>query len=132
MHSPQLNELFSDIIAGRIVKRAKHELTWEGRDVTLEFVEALNANGYTLTTVGKIEIQPGERVPAFYLDNSVAYFGWIFWEKFSQLKLRKLFGSVIRDNYGDWAIQISAKRNSVVYANLNLKTEMDIESPSGF
>ena len=130
--SHQLTEILSDIIEGSIVKRAKHELVWEHRDVSLEFIDALQRNGYVATTVGKAEIQPGERVPALYLDKGFAYFGWIFWEKFSQLKLRKLFGSVIRDSYGDWAIQISAKRNTVVYANVSLKSEMDIENPSGF
>lgn len=128
----QLEEVLTDIIEGRIVKRAKHELLWESRDVSLEFIDVLLQHGYKTTTVAKVEIQPGERVPAFYLDKGFAYFGWVFWEKFSQLKLRKLFGSVIRDSYGDWAIQISAKRNTVIYANTSLKAEMDIENPSGF
>lgn len=132
MHSANLDELFADIIEGKIVKRAKHELRWENRDVSLEFVDALQTRGYAARTVGSIEIKPGERVPAFYLDSGFAYFGWIFWEKFSQLQLRKLFGSVVRNRQGDWAIQISAKRNSVIYANVHLKTEMDIENPSGF
>jgi hypothetical protein len=128
----QLNELFFDIIDGKVVKRAKHELVWEGRDVSLEFAEALIASGYALTTVSKVLVQPGERVPAFYLHDGIAYFGWVFWEKFSQLKLRKLFGSVVRNQSGDWVIQVSDKRNSVIYANMKLKSEMDIESPSGF
>lgn len=128
----QLRELFSDIIEGKIVKRAKLELTWESRDVSLEFIDVLIHHGYKTTMVSKIEIRQGERVPAFYLDNGFAYFGWVFWEKFSQLKLRKLFGSVIRNGYGDWAIQISEKRNTIIYANPQLRTEMDIENPSGF
>ena len=132
MLSSHLKEVLADIIDGKIVKRAKHELMWEGRDVSLEFIDVLIEHGYIATTVEKIEIQPGERVPVFYLDKGVAYFGWVFWEKFSQLKLRKLFGSVVRNSAGDWAIQISAKRNTVIYANSVLKTEMDIENPSGF
>lgn len=132
MHSANLDELFADIIEGKIVKRSKHELRWESRDVSLEFVDALQTRGYVARTVGSIEIEPGERVPAFYLENGFAYFGWVFWEKFSRLKLRKLFGSVVRNGQGDWAIQISANRNSVIYANVHLKTEMDIENPSGF
>lgn len=132
MPSEQLGTIFSDIIEGKIVKRAKHELRWERRDVSLDFIEALRAHGYHPTIVAHVDIQPGERVPAFFLDDGYAYFGWVFWEKFSQLKLRKLFGSVVRNNYGDWAIQISGKRNTVIYANTALKTEMDIECPSGF
>lgn len=127
-----LKEILADIIDGKTVKRAKHELVWESREVSLEFIDVLVEHGYKATTVAQVEIQPGERVPAFYLDKGVAYFGWVFWEKFSQLKLRKLFGSVIRNGSGDWAIQIPAKRNTVIYANTGLKTEMDIENPSGF
>lgn len=130
--SEALASIFSDIIEGKIVKRAKHELRWERRDLSLDFIAALSAHGYRPTTVANVAIQPGERVPAFFLDDGCAYFGWVFWEKFSQLKLRKLFGSVVRDSAGDWAIQISGKRTTVIYANTALKAEMDIDNPSGF
>lgn len=128
----ELAGVFADIIEGKLVKRSRHELLWEGRDVSLEFSEALQQHGYTATTVSSVLIKPGERVPAFLIKEGCAYFGWVFWEKFSQLRLRKLFGSAVRNTKGDWAIQISDKRNTVLYANLSLKTEMDIENPSGF
>ena len=127
----QLNGVFTDIIEGKIVKRSKHELRWEGRDVSTEFTRALHAHGYDPTIVALIDIHPGERVPAFYIDDGYAYFGWIFWEKFSQLRLRKLFGSVVRNAKGDWAVQIPDKRKTVIYANAALKTEMDIDNVSG-
>jgi hypothetical protein len=129
---PDLESLFADIIAGRTVKRARHELVWETRDVTLDFVESLRAHGYRSSTVGGVEIRPGERVPAFYIQDNTAWFGWVFWEKFSRLKLRKLFGSVVRNEKGDWAVQIPSQRGSVIYANPALKAEMDIDNPSGF
>lgn len=132
MVNPNLGEVFTDIIEGKIVKRSKHELRWDHRDVTMEFVQALEGHGYRSTIVGKVDIDPGERVPAFYIDKGSAYFGWVFWEKFSQLRLRKLFGSVIRNEKGDWAVQIPEKRNAVIYANMGLKTEMDIDNVSGF
>jgi hypothetical protein len=127
-----LHGLFTDIIEGRTVKRARHELVWEKRVVTLEFVEALRAHGYLSTTVASVEVNPGERVPAFFIQDRTAWFGWVFWEKFSQLKLRKLFGSVVRNEKGDWAIQVPSQRGSVIYANPALRTEMDIDNPSGF
>ncbi len=130
--SSQLREVLSDIIEGRVVKRARHELRWESRDVSLEFISLLNEHGYVPTTVEMLNVEPGERIPAFYLEDGFAYFGWVFWEKFSQLKLRKLFGSVVRNNLGDWDIQISPKSKTVLYANPALKVEMDIEYPSGF
>lgn len=128
----QLKEVLSDIVEGKIVKRALHELRWETRDVSPEFVDVLVEHGYIPTTVATVAVQPGERVPAFYVENGTAYFGWVFWEKFTELRLRKLFGSVVRNAKGDWAIQISDKRNTVIYANSSLKSEMDIENPSGF
>ncbi|MBI5472278.1 MAG: hypothetical protein HY961_08025 [Ignavibacteriae bacterium] len=128
----QLADVLADIIEGKIVKRAKHELRWNGRDVSPEFVNVLAEYGYIPTTVDALAVAPGERVPAFYVDEGYAYFGWVFWEKFTQLKLRKLFGSIIRNSLGDWAIQIPAQRKTVIYANPALKAEMDIENPSGF
>lgn len=127
-----LSEVFTDIIEGRIVKRSKHDLVWNGRDVSLEFLEALKRHGYRSMLVQQVEVQPGERIPAFVIDNNTAYFGWVFWEKFSQLRLRKLFGSVVRNAKGDWAIQISEKRMTVIHANPALRMEMDIDNPSGF
>jgi hypothetical protein len=128
----ELQTLFNDIIEGKIVKRSRHELQWETRDLSLDFADALQRAGYRQTLVAQVEITPGQRVPAFCLENGVAYFGWVFWEKFSQLKLRKLFGSVVRNAHGDWAIQISDKRKSVIYANTDLVSDMDIDNPSGF
>lgn len=127
-----LEEALQDIVEGKVVKRSRHDLKFDAYDVTTEFVSMLNKAGYRQMLVQDLDIQPGERVPAFYLEDSVAYFGWVFWEKFSQLKLRKLFGSVVRNAKGDWAIQIPEKRRSVIYANPFLKSEMDIENPSGF
>lgn len=128
----EINAVFDEIINGRTVKRSLHHLRWETRDVTLEFVAALNQHGYSSTTVAAVHVEPGERVPAFFVTGDVAYFGWVFWEKFSQLRLRKLFGSVVRNAQGDWEVQISPKRLSVIYANASLKSEMDIDNPSGF
>jgi hypothetical protein len=130
--SPEIRDLLTDIVEGRIVKRSKHLLRFEARDVSLEFMEVLLARGYRPMLVRDVPVDPGERVPAFFVEEGTAYFGWVFWEKFSRLKLRKLFGSVVRNAKGDWAVQISERRNSVIHANPALKSEMDIEHPSGF
>jgi hypothetical protein len=127
-----LREVMADIIEGRIVKRGRHELRWELHDLSSDFADALQSNGYVPTLVQDVAVEPGERVPAFFIEQGTAYFGWVFWEKFTQLKLRKLFGSVVRNAKGDWAIQISPQRKSIIYANVKLKSDMDIENPSGF
>jgi hypothetical protein len=129
---PHLREVLHDIIEGRTVKRGKHDLRWNQRDLSTEFVDILQERGYIPTTVEEVNVQPGQRVPAFSLGDGTAYFGWIFWEKFSESKLRKLFGSAIRNDRGDWAIQIPPSRKSIIYANASLVCDMDIDNPSGF
>lgn len=129
---PHLYAVLLDIIEGRIVKRGKHDLRWDLRDYSLEFIAALQEHGYIRTTVAEVHIQPGRRIPAFFLEDGTAYFGWVFWEKFSERKLRKLFGSVIRNDRGDWAIQIPSGRKTAIYANTPLACEMDIDNPFVF
>ena len=130
--STQLREIFIDIIEGKVVKRAQHTLIWGKKDCTMEFLETLKERGYVSTLVRDVQVMPGERVPGFFVEGTTAYFGWVFWEKFSQLRMRKLFGSIVRKANGDWAIQVPEKRLITVYVNASHKSEMDIENPSGF
>ncbi|HTY57549.1 MAG TPA: hypothetical protein VMF59_01975, partial [Bacteroidota bacterium] len=78
--SPQgdLRAVFAEIIEGKTVKRSVHELRWGTRDVTLEFVDALTEAGYLPATVAQVSVQPGERVPGFFIEEGTAYFGWVF------------------------------------------------------
>ena len=128
----KLRDALVAIIEGKIVKRIRHELIYEGKDLTALFVEELKRCGFLPTTVDQVHAQPGERVPAFYIEKSVAYFGWVFWEQFTSWKIRKLWGSVIKNKRGDWDIQISATRQTIIYANESLKLEMDIDHPPEF
>ncbi len=124
-----IDAALDEIITGSGVRRSKHELTIDRRDVSRRFQAALERHHYFPTTVGKVDVPPGERVPAFYLDGSTAYFGWVFWEKFTETKQRKLWGSVVLNSKGDWAIQFSQSSRTIIFANLSLKVEMDIENP---
>jgi hypothetical protein len=45
------------------------------------------------------------------------------------LRLRKLFGSVVRNEKGDWAIQISPGSQKLIYANPGQALDMDIYHP---
>ena len=128
----KLREALGDIIEGKNVKRIRHELRYEGNDIAELFIEELARHDYHPTTVEKVNVQPGERVPAFYIQDGVAYFGWVFWEQFTSWKIRKLWGSVIKNKLGDWDIQIPATRNTTIYANESLKIEMDIDHPPEF
>jgi hypothetical protein len=127
-----IRDALSDIVKGTGVKRAKHELVHDGEDLTGPFVGELLREGYLESTVGDVPVGPGERVPAFYIDGKIAYFGWVFWEQFTSWKIRKLWGSTIRNERGDWSIQIPESVRTVIYVNKSLKLEMDIDRPSGF
>ncbi|MFA6470053.1 MAG: hypothetical protein WCW35_14250 [Bacteroidota bacterium] len=127
-HSKLLS-VFADIIEGKTVKRAKHELVYDGTSVADTFIESLRLHGYLPVTVNNVPVEPGERVPAFYLEGETAYFGWVFWEKFSQLRLRKLFGTVVRNAKGDWLIQLPSNCTTLIYADTSQIFEMDIDRP---
>ena len=129
MNESELRQALRDISEGKIVKRSKHELVYKGRNVTSEFIDELSSAHYHPVKVGDVAIQPGQRVPAFYIDAATAYFGWIFWEKFTQLRFRKLFGTVVRNSKGDWLIQIPANSTKTVYSQTDNILEMDIDRP---
>ena len=128
----QLRDALRAIIEGKVVQRTKHDLRYDGKDIQPLFLEQLEQSGYYPVTVEAVRVQPGERVPAFYLQHSVAYFGWIFWEQFTSWKMRKLWGSVIKNQRGDWNIQIPVTQRTIIYANELLKLEMDIDHPPEF
>lgn len=128
--STQLTVAFEEIIEGRNVKRSSHSLLWEGTDYTDPFIRILIRKGYHPVCVRDVPVAPGERIPAFLVEHSIALFGWIFWEKFSDQRMRKLFGSVVRNTRGDWAVQIPEKKTMIVYANTAELSEMDIDHPS--
>lgn len=125
----KLRDAFKEIIDGKTVKRSKHELVFNGIDVSNVFIEEMDKKNYLPTTVGDVACEQGQRVPAFYIEEAYAYFGWVFWEKFTELRLRKLFGSVVRNGKGDWAIQIPPGNQKSIYANTLQVLEIDIDHP---
>jgi hypothetical protein len=124
-----LREALRAIIEGKEVKRIRHDLRYEGRDIAPLFLDELARNGYRPTTVEAVRVEPGERVPAFFIEEGVAYFGWVFWEQFTTWKRRKLWGSEVRNRRGDWELQIPPSRPATIFANESLKLEMDIDHP---
>jgi len=126
-----LIEALGEIIEGTHVKRARHELRWQGQSLAGLFRSELERRGFCPLSVAEAEVSPGQRAPAFHLEGDTAYFGWVFWEKFSETRSRKLFGSVVRNAKGDWLIQISVRQPAKVYVNLSRALPMDIDLPSG-
>jgi len=115
------------IIEGTSVTRSRHDLTWEGRSLADLFRSELIRHGFVPLSVAEATVALGERAPAFHLEGDTAYFGWVFWEKFTQNRRRKLFGSVVRNAKGDWLIQISVRQATPVYVNLSRTVPMEID-----
>ncbi|MEX2116831.1 MAG: hypothetical protein WEB37_08085 [Bacteroidota bacterium] len=125
----RLSEALSDIVTGRGATRAKHLLILDGKPVVDDFLRCLQENGFTKTTVGEVEVEIGERVPAFFIEDTTAWFGWVFWEKFTETKARKLWGSIVRNAKGDWAIQIPPTKSAPIFADVKGKIDMDADRP---
>ena len=123
----ELASAFDEIIEGKFVNRIVHDLNYEGRDFTRLFIVRLKLHGFIGSCVNQVELQFEERVPAFAIRDGKAYFGWVFIERFTEKKSRKLFGSLVRNKKGDWLIQISDKSREQVYVNCNFKSGMEGE-----
>jgi hypothetical protein len=131
VHLPSdLTEALRNLIRGSGVRRGSHQLLLDETDATSLFIELLLEEKFELARIEEIAIEPGERVPAFYLEKGSAHFGWVFWEAFFPGRMRKIFGSVHRNEKGDWTIMLGRKQQ--VYANLILKEAMDLDHPSEF
>lgn len=128
-HEERLRGACREFVTGKGAVRTKLDLMVDGRDLSGLFCEVLRESGFTETTVANVKVLAGERVPAFFLDGSVAYFGWVFWEKFTEHRMRKLWGSVVRNAKGDWSIQIPEGKRLMIYADSSSKIEMDMEKP---
>ena len=122
-------EALDDLILGRGVARGRHRLEIGGRDVSREFRERLEANGFRPMTVREAEIEAGERLPAFCVRGDTADFGYIRWEIFTPRSRRKLFASERRNPGNDeWSIQINLASVEKVWANAALRERHDVET----
>lgn len=100
-----------------------------GRPVREEFEKRLNANGFHPMTVREAEIEPGEKIPGFYLHGETADFGYFRWEIFTPRSRRKLFASEYRrpDNR-EWAVQLNLSSPETVWACPERKERHDVET----
>jgi hypothetical protein len=125
----ELADALDELILGHGVARGRHDLQYRGRPVRAELEERLAANGFAPTTVAAVAIAPGEKVPAFHLDDDAADFGYVRWEIFTPRSRRKLFASERRrpDNQ-EWAIQLSASSTECIWACPSRKERHDVEN----
>ena len=111
-----------DLLLGRGVRRGRHALAPGVAPILLERLPAL---GFVRTTVGRVEIEVGVRVPAWLVRPDLADFGTVFWELFTDRMKRKLFGSEVRNAKGDWEVQIAASSPLAIWAGLHLAESYD-------
>ena len=125
----ELSDALDDLILGRGVARGRHELEHRGRPVREEFLERLRANGFRPMTVRDAPIEPGEKIPAFYLDVGAVDFGWFRWEIFTPKSRRKLFASERRrtDN-SEWAVQLNLSSAEAAWGSPERKERHDVET----
>ncbi len=117
-----------DLILGRGVSRGRHDLPAE---LLPAFFDGLARNGFLATAVASVDIEVGERVPAWLVRGRRADFGMVFWEVFTARAKRKLFGSQVRNAKGDWEIQIYPTSKELIHANPRLRESYDASRPIG-
>lgn len=124
-----LSDALDDLILGRGVARGRHDLVFQGRPVLEEFEQRLSANGFETATVRTVEIEAGEKVPAFHLDGDAADFGWVRWEIFTPRSRRKLFASERRrpDNQ-EWAVQLNLSSAEKIWACPSRRERHDVDT----
>ncbi|HHJ51717.1 MAG TPA: hypothetical protein ENJ89_00855 [Caldithrix abyssi] len=122
----EISEVLDDIVLGRGVKRSVHDLQFDQNIYTELFVERLQLYKYRPMPIKDIPIEVGKRVPAFLIDGKTAIFGYVFWEVFSDKRKRKLWGSVVRNEKGDWKYVLPGNSSRIVFVNLDQSEEVDL------
>jgi hypothetical protein len=123
----KIEETLEDVISGKF-NVPKIELLYEGKDLVEIFVKKLIDLNFQPKKVNEVNVEIGFRVPAFYIKDKTAYFGWVFWEIFTEAKKRKLFGSAIKNQRGDWEIEITDKSDEVIFVNESKSIEIDLST----
>jgi hypothetical protein len=125
----ELAAALDDLVLGRGVSRGRHSLIHQGRPRRAEFEERLRANGFRPMTVREAEIEAGERIPAFHLEEDTADFGYVRWEIFTPRSRRKLFQSEYRrpDNQ-EWAVQLNLSSPEKIWASPERKERHDVDT----
>lgn len=131
MTEQDISEAFEQIIRGK-VKRYTHDLRHNGITWDRLFTAQLQTLGYHKTLVQDVEIQTEERAPGFCIQDGVAMFGWVRWEKFREGIFRKFWGSLELNSKGDWRFQVPAGSKNTIYCNQTTVYTNDVNLPQGF
>ncbi len=125
----EIAEAIDEIISGRIVKRSKHPLVWEGENIRPVFIRCLEENNFHLKTVEESLTPVGLRSPGFFIQGLWAYFGWVKWMKYDENIYWKYFGSEMRKASGTSVIIFKSSDPEQIYVNDALQEEHDPDAP---
>jgi hypothetical protein len=129
MNRDDFRETLRELAQGEI-QRSRHDLRLDGADATEEFQAVLRECGYEPARLREISIPCGMRFPAWVFRGSLADFGYVFQEKFSENEFRILFGSVVRGWRGDWEVMLTRRSGQPVWVNLREGVPFDEDRPS--
>ena len=128
-HSPdpasELDRALDGIILGTLSRRGVHDLG----DHAERFRERLEALGFRLRRVKELSPTLTLRIPAFLVRGNTAFFGHVFFEKFTDTAKRQIFGSVVRDESGDWDIILGRSSPEMIHACPGRATSYDPDRP---
>ncbi len=88
-------------------------------------------SGSTRWAAPVLPVWVGRRVGAWCFRPPVLQFGMVFWEVFTVRSKRKLFASELRNERGDWVVQIPASSKETLLVNLDLAETYDASRPVG-
>jgi hypothetical protein len=126
----EMLETLRDLASGRL-QRKRHDLHVQGQDLSGLFEEVLRTEGFVSLRIRDLRLAPGLRHPAWFLKDGDAHFGHVFLEKFEEGSRRPLFGSVVRDWRGDWAVTLTRSSRETVWVKTSEAQPFDEDRPSG-
>jgi hypothetical protein len=110
-------EIFDDFILGRNVKRTMHHLRYGEYLMSQPFVDRLRMFQYRPMSLKSVKVEMGKRIPAFYLKEDYAIFGYVFQSARSKAKMQTVFGSVEKDEKCRSKYILNGNQETVVFIN---------------
>ncbi len=120
-----ISDLFDDIIQGRGVKRAVHELEYDQTLYSELFIERLQVYKYRPMSLGKIPLQDDMKAPAFYIHKNVALFGSVFWTENISMEKSMVWASSLKNAKGKSKYYLTNDSSSVVFVNLDKQERIE-------
>lgn len=117
-------EIFDDFILGKNIKRTKHHLLYDGYLMLKPFIDRLCTYKYQPVQLKSIQVEMGKRIPAFYLKEDYAIFGYVFLATDSGDNTQTIFGSAERDEKGQSKYIVRGTQDTIVFVNLNQREDI--------